>query len=100
MLSHLQHWLVFGLLGQSTARSFHNPFRRDICPPGSPSIVVSIVENVTVYPVYISTYVTTKTKIVISGGPTIDCTVVPTQIITSGVVTTTITSTKTEYPGQ
>lgn len=96
--NQLQQLLILGLLGQSTARSFHNPFRRDVCAPDAPKVVVSVVEQVTVYPVYISTYCTTKTKIIIPDGPTIDVTKVPTQVITTGIVTTTCTSTRTVYP--
>jgi len=100
MKSQLQRWLIFGLLGQSTARSFLNPFRRDVCAPDSPRVIVSVVEEVTVYPVYVSTYCTSMTKIIIKDCLTVDVTQVPTQIITSGVVTTTYTTTKTVYPGQ
>lgn len=96
-LTQLQHWLVVGLLGQSTARHLS---RQNICPTDAPSVIVSIVEQVTVYPVYISTYITEKTVIVIDNGPTIHVTVVPTQIIASGLVTVTVTSTQTVHPGQ
>jgi len=100
MWNHLRFGLIFGLLSQSAARSFLGTFRRDICPPGFPSVVVSLIEEVTVYPVYINTYITSQTTIVIKNGPTIECTIVPTQIVTSELVTTTTTVTKTEYPGQ
>jgi len=63
----LQHWLVFGLLGQSTARSLH-PIRQNICPPEISKIIVSIIEEVIVYPVYINTYVTSQTTIIINNG--------------------------------
>lgn len=93
--------LFFGYLGQSTARSFRLPglFQRDVCDPNSPKVVVSVVEEVTVYPVYVSTYCTETTTLIVNEGLTISVTKVPTQIITSGVVTTTCTSTKTVYPG-
>jgi len=97
--SHLQRLLVFGLLGHSTARSL-NLSQRDICAPDSPRVTVSIIKDVSIYPVYVSTYYTSKTRIIIKEGLTIDVTRVPTQIVTSGVVTTTCISTQTEYPTQ
>ena len=85
---------LFGYLGHSTARGLH----RDTCGPNSPKVVLSIIKEVTVYPVYISTYCTEKTTITVDKGLTISVTEVPTQVETSGVVTTTCTHTKTVYP--
>lgn len=84
-----------GLLALATAEDAVQRVQRDTCPPGFPAVVVSLIEEITVYPVYVSTYVTAETVIVIEEDITIDITFVPTQIVTSGVITTTVTRTET-----
>ena len=65
----------------------------DSCPAYLPVVEVSVREDVTVYPVYVSTYCTSKTTLVIGDGFTIYVTNEPTQIITSGTATKTVTYT-------
>lgn len=84
-----------GLLALATAEHALQRVQRDTCPPGFPSVVVSLIEEITVYPIYISTHCTTQTVIVIEEDITIDVTFVPTHIVTTGVLTTTETRTET-----
>lgn len=78
---------IIGLIGLGLSAVVHEP----ACPSGSPNVIVSAIEEVTVYPVYVSTSCTAKTTLTINSGFTIPVTAVPTQIVTSGMCTTTIT---------
>lgn len=63
------------------------------CPPDFPQVLVTATEEVTVYPVYVSTYCTAKTTLTINSDFTITVTNAPTQVITSRMCTTTSTRT-------
>lgn len=86
---------VIGLLSLgASAVVLHSPNRvatLSACLPDAPNVVISVIEETKIYPIYVSTYCSVQTTLIIDGGFTVPATVVPTTVITTGTCTKVVT---------